>query len=361
MTTRRDGGGDGGDGPRDAHLLAALRHAPDRELVPPAELSARILGQARQAVRAGPGTAPSAAAPAGFLAVVSRWFDGLSRPLAAGALGSVLVAGLVGLMWREGPPTQALPGSDPVVTAAADPPPLLPAPAMPAPAVDPAVDGRVPAVGAPTRAPAAPQAVAPPTPIAAPAPARPAPAAPGRDAALSQRAEVATATKSTESANAAGAGPASPQLAPPAQASPRARAMATAPAAPTLPAAPQVAAAAAPDAAAPAAAADRARVPEAPRAATVAPDPLRLAIAALSATDDREWQPRLTQFQARARGRWSRSASAAPEGGSLVTDARGQALGRLWVDGLQLHWQDLEGQLWQATLTPPDTTTLPPR
>jgi hypothetical protein len=58
---------------------------------------------------------------------------------------------------------------------------------------------------------------------------------------------------------------------------------------------------------------------------------------------------------------WSRSASAAPEGGSLVTDARGQALGRLWVDGLQLHWQDLEGQLWQATLTPPDTTTLPPR
>ena len=40
--------------PRDAHLLAALRHAPDRDAAPSAALSARILERARAAAAATP-------------------------------------------------------------------------------------------------------------------------------------------------------------------------------------------------------------------------------------------------------------------------------------------------------------------
>jgi hypothetical protein len=82
------------DDPRDAHLLAALRHAPDHDGGPPEALSAQIRARARQAL-----PPPTAAAGPGLF---ERWFGWMSRPVAAGAFGTLLIAGFVGLMWRAG-------------------------------------------------------------------------------------------------------------------------------------------------------------------------------------------------------------------------------------------------------------------
>lgn len=77
--------------PRDAHLLAALRHAPDRDALPPREVSVRILAAARAAVR-----------PAPWWTRVGAW---LMQPQVAGAFGTLAVASLVGILWstREPP------------------------------------------------------------------------------------------------------------------------------------------------------------------------------------------------------------------------------------------------------------------
>jgi hypothetical protein len=85
----------GGDDPRDAHLLAALRHAPDRDALPPREVSARILAAARAAVQ------PARVAP--WWQRVGAW---LVQPQVAASFGTLAVASIVGLMWstRE-PPT----------------------------------------------------------------------------------------------------------------------------------------------------------------------------------------------------------------------------------------------------------------
>lgn len=82
------------DDRRDAHLLAALRHAPDRDALPPRELSARILAAARAAVR------PAPAAP--WWQRVGAW---LVQPQVAASFGTLAVASIVGLMWstREPP------------------------------------------------------------------------------------------------------------------------------------------------------------------------------------------------------------------------------------------------------------------
>jgi hypothetical protein len=89
--TRHD---DNHDEARDAHLLAALRHAPDRDALPPREVSERILAAARAAVQA-----PSAAPRWQRL---SAW---LMQPQVAAAFGTLVVASLVGVMWstREPP------------------------------------------------------------------------------------------------------------------------------------------------------------------------------------------------------------------------------------------------------------------
>lgn len=345
------------DSPRDAHLLAALRHAPDRDVAPPAELSAHILGQARQAVQGGHAAAASRAGLAGLL---KRWFDGLSRPLAAGAVGSVLVAGLVGLMWREGPPPQALPGSEPVAVA----PVGSATGAAPAAAADSSVAALTPPTATPAADPAAAPAAAT-TPAAAPAPlarARapaaapaPPPAAPSPQArapAPPPHADVVAATKSAE--NHPAARPAAPEAAsPPPEPAQPLRSEPSVAAALPAPAAPAGAGPALAEASSPSVAADRARVPPTRLAALPPVDPLRQVVAALSAAADDDWRQRLLALQARAQGRWSRSPAPAPEGGSVVSDASGQVWGRLWLDGLQLQWQDREGQLWQATLIPP--------
>ncbi len=79
-----------GDEARDAHLLAALRHAPDHDLSPSPALSAAILERARAAAR---GRSRQAASS------WRTWLDPLVRPPWAAAFGTLAVAGVLGLMW----------------------------------------------------------------------------------------------------------------------------------------------------------------------------------------------------------------------------------------------------------------------
>jgi hypothetical protein len=85
------------DDPRDAHLLAALRHAPDRDATPPREVTRRILDAARAAVR-----------PAPWWQRLSAW---LMQPQVAASFGTLVVASLVGVMWstREPPVAEFAP------------------------------------------------------------------------------------------------------------------------------------------------------------------------------------------------------------------------------------------------------------
>jgi len=91
------------DLPRDEHLRAALRHAPDAALGAPLNLGAQICAAAWRAA----GTAP-VAPPADAPTTPQRLWQWLSRPGrmgASGAFATVLVAGVIGLVWRgEVPP-----------------------------------------------------------------------------------------------------------------------------------------------------------------------------------------------------------------------------------------------------------------
>jgi hypothetical protein len=106
------------DDSRDAHLLAALRHAPDRDLAPPEQLSAAILGQARQAVRAQQRPQPS------------RWqalWARLWQPAPMAAFGALAMATLIGVMWQGQEVPEAAPSLRPEGVATAP----GPAPAAP--------------------------------------------------------------------------------------------------------------------------------------------------------------------------------------------------------------------------------------
>jgi hypothetical protein len=89
---------DSKDDPRDAHLLAALRHAPDRDAVPPRDVSERILAAARAAVQA------RQVARARWWQRLSAW---LVQPQVAAAFGTLVVASLVGVMWSTHEPPVA--------------------------------------------------------------------------------------------------------------------------------------------------------------------------------------------------------------------------------------------------------------
>jgi hypothetical protein len=111
-------------------LLAALRHAPDRDVVPPMQLTDAILGQARQAVRR-----PGARA---WQERVHEFFGRLWQPAPMAAFGTLAMATLIGVMWG----TQEWPGaapslrSEPAAPAAAPasaPSALNPSPPAPAP------------------------------------------------------------------------------------------------------------------------------------------------------------------------------------------------------------------------------------
>ena len=122
---------------RDAHLRAALRHAPDRDARPPAELSRRILDAARAAAgsapkkAARPAAAPWARVRDGF-ASCTAW---LRHPGATAAFASLMLATVIGVMWRDGPP----PETEPVHDGAAPAGPST-APSASTTAADPAAD-----------------------------------------------------------------------------------------------------------------------------------------------------------------------------------------------------------------------------
>ncbi len=165
------------DLPPDEHLRAALRHAPDAELQAPAELRERLLAEARRAVQP---VAPPPAQP--------WWRRRLPAAgwLPQGALASLLVAGLVTLLWqREELPAPTVEPSAPAVAADAAAPAAAPAlePSAPVPLAKAKAPPRA-TLPAPARTPApavvaqeaareaAPMAAAPtPTPAAAPPPA----------------------------------------------------------------------------------------------------------------------------------------------------------------------------------------------
>ena len=271
--------------PRDEHLRAALRHAPDREAAAPAALSERILAQAR-----------AAAAPAPRPGFVERWLGWWSRPVAAGAFASLLIAGFVGLMWREGPPPEALPEAAPAATPA-----IREAPA---------------------------QAAAPP-PAAAPAPA---PAPPAQAQRPPERRREREATR--------------PALPPPGPAPAPAPMPAPAPApaaAPPPPAMPRADQAATEQAAGRAAAAAK---------AVAAPDPLAAALNLLfSADDDPPLRERLAALRRRVQSAWT-PAAVPPTPPEPLQATDGRLLGRLWIEPGRIVWQDPQGRAWQAALAP---------
>lgn len=173
---------------RDAWLSEALRHAPDAEAAPPAELSEAILRQARNAVKAPRTTA----APVHVNPLLQLW-SWLGRPPVAAGFATLMVATVVGVMWWDKPLDAPLPQAEaPAATApstmaqapVAAAPPLAP-PLAPPPAAAPAAAKRERAVadrapgaaatgelrGADRAAPAPAPAVAAAVPEPAPAPA----------------------------------------------------------------------------------------------------------------------------------------------------------------------------------------------
>jgi len=132
MTTPRD------EPPRDAWLREALRHAPDADAAPSAELSAAILRQARDAVKA----TVRPRAPSHPLLQLWSW---LARPPVAAGFATVMVATLVGVMWWDRPLDASLPRYQPPAATVAQSPPPTPAPA-------PASIAAPPTAAAPPRA-----------------------------------------------------------------------------------------------------------------------------------------------------------------------------------------------------------------
>lgn len=110
------------DDARDAWLQQALRHAPDADLRPPAELSEAILREAQARLR---GNARGASGTHGVAARLWTW---LGHPAGAAGLAGVMVAVLVGTMWWQRPLPP--PFEDvPVAAAPAPAPSPRPAPA----------------------------------------------------------------------------------------------------------------------------------------------------------------------------------------------------------------------------------------
>jgi hypothetical protein len=119
----------------DAYLAAALRHAPDADVNAPQDISAQIVAAAHRAVAEPPAKKPAAA---------TRWRWNLG---ASGAFATLLMAGVLGLMWQD-----QRPGPAREADAAASAQPVASAP-QPRPASVSAAVTAAPAP-APTRTPA---------------------------------------------------------------------------------------------------------------------------------------------------------------------------------------------------------------
>ena len=154
------------DDERDAHLRAALRHAPDAQLQPPHALSELILKEARAKARDAAAPAPAPRRPR------SSVWDWLARPSVATGFAGVMVATLVGLMWWDQPMDEAMPRPPAPATApASTPAPVVPPPPA-APPAEPITEAARPApTPQPTQAAQRKSVpVAKPAPPAAPAP-----------------------------------------------------------------------------------------------------------------------------------------------------------------------------------------------
>jgi len=95
------------DDPRDAHLVAALRHAPDRDLAPPAHVTEHILGEARRAVRSAPPRRPA------WRERLRSTLAGLWQPAPMAAFGTLAMATLIGVLWVGHEPPDATPALRP--------------------------------------------------------------------------------------------------------------------------------------------------------------------------------------------------------------------------------------------------------
>jgi hypothetical protein len=332
---------------RDAHLLAALKHAPDLELQAPAALTAQILARARQTV-----------APAPKPAAWQRWWLGFSAPTrwgASGAFATLVLAGFVTLLWHEetpGPATEgwsAAPVPAAVELAASRPP-------SPAAQVLAEVTAKPPAVAAPPQRAAKESAkvLAPASPATSSSP-PPAPERRREPAPLAQGTAAESALSKTQTSDAAPAPlPApTPALAPAAPPMP----------APALERAPQAAAA---DAAAPMSARLSNRMSAAP--------PWGLSPAA---TDSFLWQPAGTAVDARpllaelvqrTAGVWRTAPQTqpAPDTPVLLWQQEGNPRGHLWFERRDSAWwvwwcNAQTGSCQQAPLAgdPPAAARLP--
>ncbi len=312
------------DDPRDPHLMAALRHAPDRDVLPPAQLTAAILDQARQAARQ----------PGGARA----WRDGLRgvfarlwRPAPMAAFGTLAMATLIGVMWSAQESPDATPSLRPSPSAL----PAAPAGPVPAPQREAAESERVHASPATTVvAPRSTKAAAPPT------------------AHATVRADQAPSSPPPVAASYAAAPPTGELAKSMADAAPaRARREVTplhgAAAAPTaMPATAQGAALS--EVADPLAAIDAllmrgaAAVWQAPGAS-----PSR---GIAHGETQREWWARLRTATA---GRWQAvEPPTRPLVPWLVLMVEARVRGSLWPDGEQLLWSDDSGRTWRAAVDP---------
>ena len=130
----------------DAWLAEALRHAPDAGADASPALSEAILREARSA----PAMATGRGQRGHWQGLLSAW-RWLARPPVAAGFASVLMATLIGLMWRDLPLDDAVPPS-PAPSATTAPPAAAPA-RIADPAPDSASDGAAPAVTLPARPP----------------------------------------------------------------------------------------------------------------------------------------------------------------------------------------------------------------
>lgn len=128
----------------DPHLQAALRHAPDAHLEAPPEIAARVMAEARRAVALRP-------RPPWW----ARWWQRAGAGwMPQGALATLLLAGLITLLWRDDRPGPA-PASAPIAESVAAAPGAVAAPAVaeaapvaPAPVAAPADGAQRPALQA---------------------------------------------------------------------------------------------------------------------------------------------------------------------------------------------------------------------
>ena len=324
--------------PRDAHLLAALRHAPDRDAAPPPEVTARILATARAAVAA----APKASVAPAWQRLVAR----LVQPRIGAAFGTLAVAMLVGLLWatRE--------------------------PAVPEPAPQVATPAR--GVAASAAVAAAPEAgPRPPLPETAAADAttrvnrRPAAAAASRREPMLAKQATPAATSAEHAAAAPAVAEALPtQAAPPLESTAAAVAERRAAADAVVGAATGRSASAAPAAAV---SASNLLARSRQEAAAVVADPLARIDALLGSAppglawqhagrviahgdDQRQWWATL---QAGTQGRWRRDAAGASDTASALIELRedGRGVATWWLDGSVLRLRDGQAQWWSAPIT----------